>query len=82
MVMRRVRVQGENEADDRTEHVSQYCDVPRAVLLCRGDRVVFWHPKKPRVRARKTSRGESDLSRYKDAYEAVKTGDLLRKAAD
>ncbi|GBP79476.1 hypothetical protein EVAR_59150_1 [Eumeta japonica] len=32
------------------------------------------------VRIRKTSRGQSDLSRYKDAYEAVKAGDSLQKA--
>ncbi|XP_011136537.2 uncharacterized protein LOC105181464 [Harpegnathos saltator] len=36
----------------------------------------------PRVRARKTSRGQVDLSRYKDAYEEVKAGDSLRKAAE
>jgi hypothetical protein len=36
----------------------------------------------PRVRARKTLRGQVDLSRYKDAYEEVKAGDSLRKAVE
>ncbi|GBP46529.1 hypothetical protein EVAR_45949_1 [Eumeta japonica] len=36
----------------------------------------------PRVRVRKTSRGQSNLSRYKDAYEEVEAGDSLRKAGD
>lgn len=36
----------------------------------------------PRVRVRKTSRGQVDLSRYKDAYEEVKAGNSLRKAAE
>ncbi|KAG5888828.1 hypothetical protein JTB14_000101 [Gonioctena quinquepunctata] len=36
----------------------------------------------PRVRVRKTSRGQIELSRYRDAYEEVKAGDSLRNAAD
>ncbi|KAG5882926.1 hypothetical protein JTB14_012653 [Gonioctena quinquepunctata] len=36
----------------------------------------------PRVRVRKTSRGQIGLSRYRDAYEEVKAGDSLRNAAD
>ncbi|XP_050549651.1 uncharacterized protein LOC118268371 [Spodoptera frugiperda] len=36
----------------------------------------------PRVRVRKTSRGQIDLSKYKDAYEEVKTGGSLRKSAE
>ncbi|GBP25999.1 hypothetical protein EVAR_84559_1 [Eumeta japonica] len=36
----------------------------------------------PRVRVRKTSKGQSDLSRYKDAYEEAKAEDSPRKAAD
>lgn len=36
----------------------------------------------PRVRVRKTSRGQVNLSRYKDAFEDVRAGDSLRKAAD
>ncbi|XP_041968550.1 jerky protein homolog-like [Aricia agestis] len=36
----------------------------------------------PRVRVRKTSRGEINLSSYSNAYEEVKAGDSLRKAAD
>ncbi|KAG5896732.1 hypothetical protein JTB14_014608 [Gonioctena quinquepunctata] len=35
----------------------------------------------PRVRVRKTSRGQIELSRYRDAYEEVKAGDSLRNAA-
>ncbi|XP_028172047.1 uncharacterized protein LOC114361250 [Ostrinia furnacalis] len=35
----------------------------------------------PRVRVKKTSRGETDLSSYSTAYEEVKAGDSLRKAA-
>ncbi|GBP62639.1 hypothetical protein EVAR_46478_1 [Eumeta japonica] len=30
---------------DRSEYVSQCYDVRRAVLLCTGDRIVFWYPK-------------------------------------
>ncbi|GBP70020.1 hypothetical protein EVAR_39603_1 [Eumeta japonica] len=71
-----------NEAGDRSEHVSQWCDVPRALLSCTGDHIEFWYPKMPKVHVRKTSREQSDLSRYKDAYEEFKVGDLLRKAAD
>lgn len=36
----------------------------------------------PRERKRKTSRGLIDLSQYKDAYDDVKAGDSLRKAAE
>ncbi|KAG5890315.1 hypothetical protein JTB14_032825 [Gonioctena quinquepunctata] len=36
----------------------------------------------PRVRVRKTSRGQIELSRYRHAYEEVKAGDSLRNAAD
>lgn len=36
----------------------------------------------PRVRARKTLRGQVDLSKYKEAYEEVKAGDSLRKSAE
>ncbi|KAG5870019.1 hypothetical protein JTB14_013871 [Gonioctena quinquepunctata] len=36
----------------------------------------------PRVRVRKTSRGQIELSRYRDAYEEVKAGDSLLNAAD
>ncbi|KAG5897877.1 hypothetical protein JTB14_000757 [Gonioctena quinquepunctata] len=36
----------------------------------------------PRVRLRKTSRGQIELSKYRDAYEEVKAGDSLRNAAD
>ncbi|GBP56897.1 hypothetical protein EVAR_41646_1 [Eumeta japonica] len=36
----------------------------------------------PRISVKKTSRAQSDLSRYKDAYEEVKAGNSLRKAAD
>lgn len=38
--------------------------------------------KMPRQRVRKTTRGQSDLSLYKDAYDEVKTGKSLRKAAE
>ncbi|KAG5887182.1 hypothetical protein JTB14_028985 [Gonioctena quinquepunctata] len=43
---------------------------------------IFWYPKMPRVRVRKTSRGQIEVSRYRDAYEEVKAGDSLRDAAD
>ncbi|KAL4719587.1 hypothetical protein ACJJTC_010640 [Scirpophaga incertulas] len=36
----------------------------------------------PRKRVRKTSRGESDLLLYKNAYEEVKIGTSLRRAAE
>lgn len=36
----------------------------------------------PRVRVRKTSRGHTSLSNYSDAYEEVKAGYSLRKAAE
>ncbi|KAH9627647.1 hypothetical protein HF086_009797 [Spodoptera exigua] len=36
----------------------------------------------PRVRVRKTSRGNIDLSSYSNAYEEVKAGETLRKAAE
>ncbi|GBP24864.1 hypothetical protein EVAR_14197_1 [Eumeta japonica] len=35
----------------------------------------------PRIRVRKTSKGQSDWSRYKDALEEVNAGDSQRKAA-
>ncbi|KAG5870860.1 hypothetical protein JTB14_032388 [Gonioctena quinquepunctata] len=52
-----------------------------AVKRRRG-RIIFWYPKMPRVRVRKTPRGQIELSRYRDAYEEVKAGDSLRNAAD
>ncbi|XP_049873490.1 jerky protein homolog-like [Pectinophora gossypiella] len=36
----------------------------------------------PRVRVRKTSRGQIDISSYEDAYKSVKAGLSLRKAAE
>lgn len=36
----------------------------------------------PRTRTRKTSRGESDISLYKNAYEELKLGASLRRAAE
>lgn len=36
----------------------------------------------PRKRVRKTSRGESDILWYKNAYDEVKLGTSLRKAAE
>ncbi|GBP34286.1 hypothetical protein EVAR_13425_1 [Eumeta japonica] len=36
----------------------------------------------PRVRVKKTFRGQSNLSRYKNTFEEVEAEDSLRKAAD
>ncbi|CAH2091393.1 unnamed protein product [Euphydryas editha] len=35
----------------------------------------------PRISVRKTSRGQIELSKYKDAYDEVKAGESIRKAA-
>ncbi|KAG5895696.1 hypothetical protein JTB14_021389 [Gonioctena quinquepunctata] len=75
-------MQEENEANDRSKHETQCCTRSPVVLLFTGGRIIFWYPKVPRVRVRKTSRGQIELSRYRDAYEEVKAGDSLRNAAD
>ncbi|GBP42275.1 hypothetical protein EVAR_16371_1 [Eumeta japonica] len=60
-------LQVEGFAGNKFRHDSQCCVTFRAVITLTERPIVFCQPKMPRKRIKKPSRGESDISLYKNA---------------